>query len=131
MNGSSPGRHHLAICSRAASSRRHAPDFQRARARLSAQRAAGGTPVPTSPVAHPLGARSAAVLKRAEVAEDGVGCGFRLVGSLRRVAAALSAASARLCGALRSTPEALPGSRKRVFFLQWVKTDPTVKQVFI
>jgi len=51
-------------------------------ARRSARRAAGGTPVPTSPGAHPLGARAAAVLKRAEVAEDGVGCDFRRVGSL-------------------------------------------------
>jgi hypothetical protein len=33
-------------------------------------------------VAHPLGTRSAAVRKRAEVAEDGVGCDFRRVGSL-------------------------------------------------
>src|SRR6185436_19731485 len=68
---------------RRADGARHASDFGRARARLWALRAAGGTPVPTSPVAHPLGPRSAAVLKRAEVAEDGVGCHFRLVGSLR------------------------------------------------
>src|SRR5262249_22401002 len=36
-----------------------------------------------------------------------------------------------LSAARRDAPEALRGGRKSVFFLQWVKTDPTVKQVFI
>src|SRR5438093_5779911 len=54
-----------------------------------------------------------------------------LGGSRRRAQRHSLVRSPALRGARRRAPKARRGGRESVFFLQWVKTDPTVKQVFI